>query len=72
LAPLGALSDRVLTARTEEEALVRLKAEGASLIVTVDCGAQAFEALDAAAAPTAAPASMPTATAPPVFQPPQL
>ena len=27
------------------EALVRLKAEGASLIVTVDCGAQAFEAL---------------------------
>ena len=30
------------------EALVRLKAEGASLIVTVDCGAQAFEALDMA------------------------
>ncbi|MCW3849268.1 single-stranded-DNA-specific exonuclease RecJ [Sphingomonas sp. LB-2] len=27
------------------EALVKLKAEGASLIVTVDCGAQAFEAL---------------------------
>lgn len=27
------------------EALMRLKAEGASLIVTVDCGAQAFEAL---------------------------
>jgi single-stranded-DNA-specific exonuclease len=27
------------------EALVRLKAEGAALIVTVDCGAQAFEAL---------------------------
>jgi len=27
------------------EALVRLKQEGASLIVTVDCGAQAFEAL---------------------------
>ncbi|MBO9622957.1 MAG: single-stranded-DNA-specific exonuclease RecJ [Sphingomonas sp.] len=27
------------------EALVRLKSEGASLIVTVDCGAQAFEAL---------------------------
>ncbi len=27
------------------EALVRLAAEGASLIVTVDCGAQAFEAL---------------------------
>ncbi len=27
------------------EALVRLKAEGAGLIVTVDCGAQAFEAL---------------------------
>ncbi len=30
------------------EALVRLKAEGASLIVTVDCGAQAFEALEQA------------------------
>ena len=29
-------------------ALVRLKEEGASLIVTVDCGAQAFEALDMA------------------------
>ena len=27
------------------EALVRLAGEGASLIVTVDCGAQAFEAL---------------------------
>lgn len=32
------------------EALVRLKAEGASLIVTVDCGAQAYEALDMAKA----------------------
>jgi single-stranded-DNA-specific exonuclease len=30
------------------EALVRLAREGASLIVTVDCGAQAFEALDMA------------------------
>ncbi|MBB4098077.1 single-stranded-DNA-specific exonuclease RecJ [Sphingomonas kyeonggiensis] len=30
------------------EALVRLKGEGASLIVTVDCGAQAFEALEMA------------------------
>ena len=30
------------------EALVRLAAEGASLIVTVDCGAQAFDALAAA------------------------
>lgn len=30
------------------EALVRLKEEGASLIVTVDCGAQAFEALEMA------------------------
>jgi single-stranded-DNA-specific exonuclease len=30
------------------EALVRLKAEGASLIVTVDCGAQAFDALEQA------------------------
>lgn len=29
-------------------ALLRLKEEGASLIVTVDCGAQAFEALDVA------------------------
>jgi single-stranded-DNA-specific exonuclease len=32
------------------EALMRLKGEGASLIVTVDCGAQAFEALDQAKA----------------------
>ena len=32
------------------EALVRLKQAGADLIVTVDCGAQAFEALDMAAA----------------------
>jgi single-stranded-DNA-specific exonuclease len=32
------------------EALVRLAREGASLIVTVDCGAQAFDALDAAQA----------------------
>jgi single-stranded-DNA-specific exonuclease len=31
-------------------ALVRLAAEGAQLIVTVDCGAQAFDALDEAAA----------------------
>ena len=31
-------------------ALVRLREEGADLIVTVDCGAQAFEALDAARA----------------------
>jgi single-stranded-DNA-specific exonuclease len=30
------------------EALVRLKNEGADLVVTVDCGAQAFEALSAA------------------------
>ncbi|MBR0551665.1 single-stranded-DNA-specific exonuclease RecJ [Stakelama marina] len=30
------------------EALVRLKQEGAELIVTVDCGAQAFDALDMA------------------------
>ncbi len=32
------------------EALVRIAASGASLIVTVDCGAQAFEALDMARA----------------------
>jgi single-stranded-DNA-specific exonuclease len=32
------------------EALVELKARGASLAVTVDCGAQAFEALEAAKA----------------------
>src|SRR3546814_998307 len=32
------------------EALVRLGREGAKLIVTVDCGAQAFEALGAAQA----------------------
>ncbi len=31
------------------EALVRLKRDGADLIVTVDCGAQAFQALDMAA-----------------------
>ena len=31
-------------------ALVELKSRGASLVVTVDCGAQAFEALDEAAA----------------------
>lgn len=30
------------------EALVQLRAEGATLVVTVDCGAQAFEALGAA------------------------
>lgn len=30
------------------EALVRLKQEGADLVITVDCGAQAFEALGAA------------------------
>lgn len=35
------------------EALVRLKAEGAGLIVTVDCGAQAFEALEMARAASA-------------------
>lgn len=35
------------------EALVRLKAEGAGLIVTVDCGAQAFEALAMARAAAA-------------------
>ncbi|MCU0729565.1 MAG: DHH family phosphoesterase, partial [Sphingopyxis sp.] len=32
------------------DALVRLKQGGADLVITVDCGAQAFEALDAAAA----------------------
>ena len=32
------------------EALVRLRQEGASLVVTVDCGAQAFEALEMARA----------------------
>ena len=32
------------------EALVRLKADGADLVVTVDCGAQAFEALEMARA----------------------
>ncbi|MFM7028097.1 MAG: single-stranded-DNA-specific exonuclease RecJ [Chakrabartia sp.] len=32
------------------DALVRLRQEGASLVVTVDCGAQAFEALDMARA----------------------
>ncbi|MFT3967458.1 MAG: single-stranded-DNA-specific exonuclease RecJ [Sphingobium sp.] len=32
------------------DALMRLKLEGSSLVVTVDCGAQAFEALEAARA----------------------
>jgi len=32
------------------EALVRLAAEGASLVITVDCGAQAFDALETARA----------------------
>jgi single-stranded-DNA-specific exonuclease len=32
------------------DALLRLKTEGSSLVVTVDCGAQAFEALEAARA----------------------
>ncbi len=54
LAGLGAparayIPDRLLEGYgPSAEALVALKAEGASLVVTVDCGAQAFAALEAA------------------------
>ena len=51
LRPLGLAADAYIPDRLMEgygpsgEALVRLATAGASLIVTVDCGAQAFEAL---------------------------
>lgn len=54
LRQLGAKADYYIPDRLMEgygpsaEALVRLGAEGAGLIVTVDCGAQAYEALGAA------------------------
>ena len=49
LAPRAYIPDRLIEGYGPSgAALVRLKDEGASLIVTVDCGAQAFEALAAA------------------------
>ena len=49
LDPVAYIPDRLMEGYGPSgEALVRLAGEGASLIVTVDCGAQAFEALDMA------------------------
>lgn len=49
LSPRAYIPDRLLEGYGPSgEALVRLAREGASLIVTVDCGAQAFDALAAA------------------------
>lgn len=49
LEPRAYIPDRLLEGYgPSAEALVRLGAEGSSLIVTVDCGAQGFEALAAA------------------------
>lgn len=46
LSPRAYIPDRLMEGYGPSgEALVRLKREGADLIVTVDCGAQAFEAL---------------------------
>lgn len=46
LSPRAYIPDRLMEGYGPSgEALVRLKQEGADLIVTVDCGAQAFEAL---------------------------
>ncbi|HEX8580116.1 MAG TPA: single-stranded-DNA-specific exonuclease RecJ, partial [Allosphingosinicella sp.] len=50
-APRAYIPDRLMEGYGPSgEALVRLAREGASLIVTVDCGAQAFEALEMAKA----------------------
>jgi single-stranded-DNA-specific exonuclease len=50
-APRAYIPDRLMEGYGPSgEALVRLAREGATLIVTVDCGAQAFEALDMAKA----------------------
>jgi single-stranded-DNA-specific exonuclease len=50
LSPRAYIPDRLMEGYGPSgEALVRLAREGASLIVTVDCGAQAFEALEQAA-----------------------
>ena len=49
LAPAAYIPDRLMEGYGPSgEALVRIAAGGASLIVTVDCGAQAFEALEMA------------------------
>ncbi|MEQ7873919.1 single-stranded-DNA-specific exonuclease RecJ [Sphingomonas sp. ASV193] len=49
--PLVYIPDRLMEGYGPSgRALVELKARGASLAITVDCGAQAFEALDEAAA----------------------
>ncbi|WP_230772614.1 single-stranded-DNA-specific exonuclease RecJ [Sphingomonas sp. Leaf4] len=49
LAPRAYIPDRQLEGYGPTAgAMLRLQAEGATLIVTVDCGAQAFEALEAA------------------------
>ncbi|MBA3878955.1 MAG: single-stranded-DNA-specific exonuclease RecJ [Sphingobium sp.] len=49
LDPVAYIPDRLMEGYGPSgEALVRLTGEGASLIVTVDCGAQAFEALEMA------------------------
>ncbi len=51
LSPRAYIPDRLMEGYGPSgEALVRLKREGAELIVTVDCGAQAFEALEQARA----------------------
>ena len=51
LDPVAYIPDRLMEGYGPSgPALVRLAREGASLIVTVDCGAQAFEALEAARA----------------------
>ena len=51
LAPQAYIPDRLMEGYGPSgEALVRIARGGARLIVTVDCGAQAFEALEAAAA----------------------
>ena len=51
LAPQAYIPDRLMEGYGPSgEALVRIARGGAQLIVTVDCGAQAFEALDQAAA----------------------
>lgn len=49
LSPRAYIPDRMTEGYgPTEAALLRLQAEGANLIVTVDCGAQAFEPLAAA------------------------
>jgi single-stranded-DNA-specific exonuclease len=49
LAPVAYIPDRLMEGYGPSgEALVRIAGGGATLIVTVDCGAQAFEALDMA------------------------